>query len=289
MSPVNHEINQTIHFTRSETFPPGGPASVTTTQTVSTTKPARPQPEGLRARYTPLGVRAPEPTLPAHVGKAVAQDNTATTSTSSKKKRKHRDDGEDGSAATTSAIITPVVPTAASNKKNNSTENSAKKQKTGRSESMTSQSSIVNNYKNRHSLPALRKETPVPLPPMVHFPSATQPAPGRPSSSPTRALPATQAPVTHTPAPIPVNARAEPKIVTPPSAAAETELTPKERKQERAIEELGKKDKAEKKKKSSKKDKTEQNSGKKIKVEKTTPKKVSQIPLPSYISNGSPS
>ncbi|KAF3763661.1 hypothetical protein M406DRAFT_223179, partial [Cryphonectria parasitica EP155] len=142
---LERPVQQTIHFTRSETFPPGGPASVTTTQTVATTKQARPQPEGLRARYTPLGVPAPKPSIAAPAptkkaqAKAAAQES-GTPSTSSKKKRKHRDDGEDGPTATAS-ITTP-------SKKNNPAEKSNKKQKT----------SSDNN--------TARKVTPVPIPAM---------------------------------------------------------------------------------------------------------------------------
>lgn len=200
LAPVEHPVNQTMHFTRSETFPPEGPASVVTTQTISTTKPARPQPEGLRARYTPLGVPSPKPTINAPasakqkaVAKAAEPDAAvASTPKASKKKRKHRDDdGEDGPAAT---VSTPVQKDAAatSTKKNTPAEKSAKKQKTGDK--------------------APRKETPV-LPPilgsrsnsMASAYSNSQPAPrSRTSLSPGAALPATQIPTakrTHVPIP----------------------------------------------------------------------------------------
>lgn len=192
-----------MHFTRSETFPPEGPASVVTTQTISTTKPVRPQPEGLRARYTPLGVPSPKPTINAPVSaknkavaKAAEQDAAvASTPKASKKKRKHRDDdGEDGPAAT---VSTPVQKDAAAtgNKKNTPAEKSAKKQKTG------------------DKAPP-RKETPV-LPPVpgsrsnsisiASASSSSQPAPwSRTSLSPGVALPATQIPTAkRTPVPIP--------------------------------------------------------------------------------------
>ncbi|KAL2274309.1 hypothetical protein FJTKL_03299 [Diaporthe vaccinii] len=98
-SELGRPVDQTMHFTRSETFLPEGPASVTTTQTVSkTTRPARPQPEGLRARYTPLGVPASKKPLAPIAGSednpvtnVTAQEATAisTPKSSSKKKRKH--------------------------------------------------------------------------------------------------------------------------------------------------------------------------------------------------------
>lgn len=207
---VGRPVNQTMHFTRSETFPPEGTASVTTTQTVSkTTRPARPQPEGLRARYTPLGVPASKQPLPAIASPEknksvanVAAQEAATISTprsSSKKKRKH--DGENGPAAT---------PAHKDSSKSASAEKSAKKQKTNR------------DHEHVTDGQASQKETPVPLPP--HFnassnpstnlsspragsaaPSATQPGPvSRRSASPGARLPSTQLSAKQTPVPIPV-------------------------------------------------------------------------------------
>lgn len=195
-----------MHFTRSETFPPEGPVSVTTTQTISkTTRPARPQPEGLRARYTPLGVPASKKSLTPIAGSqknepianVAAQEAAAirTPKSSSKKKRKH--DGENGPAAT---------PANKDSSKSASAEKSAKKQKTNRDRERT-----VDGL-------ASRKETPVPLPP--HFsansssspragtaaPSATQPAPVRRSASPGTRIPSTQFPAKETPIPIPLPA-----------------------------------------------------------------------------------
>lgn len=184
-----------MHFTRSETFPPGGPASVTTTQTVSTTKPARPQPEGLRTRYTPLGVPSQKPTIMEPVSsknKATAAAVTDTPGKSSKKKRKHRDDGENGPATT----ITPARKEPSSGEKNITAEKSTKKQKTS-------------NQTDRVGTP--RRETPVPLPPQINGgyrsssnPPATQPAPrSRSSMSPGVSLPATRIPAKQTPVPLP--------------------------------------------------------------------------------------
>lgn len=253
-----------MHFTRSETFPPEGPASVTTTQTVSTTKPARPQPEGLRARYTPLGVPSPKPTITAPVlakSKAVtkvAEQDVAATSPSkaspSKKKRKHRDDGEDGPAAT---VSTPAQKNSgAVGKKNTPAEKSAKKQKT-------------NNE-------AARKETPI-LPPLPSHggesrpnsvaSASSQPAPrSRTSISPGVGLPATQIPsAKKTPIPIPT-------LPIYPSAgpSSGSEETAKERK------------KAEKK---VEKERKRAEKGASKAAEKTAAK-VTQVPTPQYDARG---
>lgn len=203
---VERPVNQTMHFTRSETFGPEGPSSVITTQTISTTKPARPQPEGLRARYTPIGVPAPKPaiTLPNKAVANVASQDASTSTpskSSSKKKRKHTEDGEDGSVAT--AISTPIpIPkkdNANPNNKNIPAEKSAKKQKT-----------------NRNSTP--KRETPVPLPmpymssggnsansgpKFTSFTTSSAPPRARMSASPGAALPVTQVPVKLTPVPVP--------------------------------------------------------------------------------------
>lgn len=206
-SMLERPVNQTMHFTRSETFPADGPASIVTTQTVATIKPARPQPQGLKSRYTPLGVPSPKPTLapPANSKKrnAAAQETAAT---SSKKKRKHGDDGENGPAAATPAQKE-------TSGKNITAEKPAKKQKTNK---VQEKAPVAQSG---------RKETPVPLPlppqanggssvkkPSARKPkaspvvrSASQPAPDfRRSASPGARLPSTQIPVRQTPVPVPM-------------------------------------------------------------------------------------
>lgn len=194
---VDRPVTQSMHITRSETFPPGGPVSVTTTQTISTQKPARPQPEGLRARYTPLGVSSPKPTItaPASTKKAATGVAAATNvpEASSNKKRKHRDDGEDGPIAAT--FTTPNRKETPSGKKNPTAEKSAKKQKT-------------NNEIDQASAP--KHQTPVPVPARINgayrsgsIPPATQPARSRSSASPGAALPTTQIPIKRSPIPLP--------------------------------------------------------------------------------------
>ena len=216
-----------MHFTRSETFPPEGPASVTTTQTVSkTTRASRPQPEGLRARYTPLGVPASKKALAPNassenksVANVAAQEVAAisTPKSSSKKKRKH--DGENGPEAT---------PAIKDSSKSASAEKSAKKQKTIRDDEHTADGQ------------AGRKETPVPLPPYrssvgssssTNFsvpraasaaPPATQPTPvHRRSASPGARLPSTQLPSKQTPVPIPVPIKLSSAVSTPDAKARE--------------------------------------------------------------------
>lgn len=217
---VGRPVDQTLHFTRSETFLPEGPASVTTTQTVSkTTRPARPQPEGLRARYTPLGVPASKKTLtplPSSeenktLANAASQEASAiSTPKSSKKKRKH--DGENGPLAT---------PATKDSSKSASAEKSAKKQK------------IIREHEHIADEQVGRKETPVPLPPHLSVgsssgskfsspraasavPPATQPAPvHRRSDSPGGRLPSTQLPSKQTPIPIPVPFTAGSTVSTP--------------------------------------------------------------------------
>lgn len=262
LASVEQPINQTMHFTRSETFPPEGPASVTTTQTVSTTKPARPQPEGLRARYTPLGVPSPKPTITAPISaksKAVAKvaEQTAAASSPSKKKRKHRDDGEDG--PTTATVSTPVQKNSgATGKKNTPAENSIKKQKTDNE--------------------APRKVTPIPPPrpgpsggsqPNSALSASSQPAPrSRRSMSPGVGLPATQVPSSkQTPVPIP-------RLPSHPSVdrSSGAEETAKERKKAEK--------KAEKERKKAEKEAT--------KATSHTAAKVTQVAPPRFDARGRP-
>lgn len=230
---VGRPVNQTMHFTRSETFPAEGPASITTTQTVATTKPARPQPAGLKARYTPLGVPAPKPTIAPPVNSKknkalanVAAQEAAATSTknlSPKRKRTHGDDGENETAATTPA------KKASSSKKTNA-EKPAKKQKTS------------NVHEESPAGQAGRKETPIPLPPQANgassvkssatkktpaktrsVPSASQPAPAsRRSASPGAPLPSTQLPPKRTPIPIPIPKPAHVVDLTGSGSSTET-------------------------------------------------------------------
>lgn len=233
---VERPVNQTMHFTRSETFPADGPASIVTTQTVATTKPARPQPEGLKARYTPLGVPSPKPTLapPANSKKRNAASQE-TAATSSKKKRKHANDGENGPAATT-----PTQKETPSKKTN--AETPAKKQKT--SKNVQEKAPVAQSG---------HKETPVPLPPQVNggasakkpratkpkappVPSASQPAPAsRRSASPGAALPSTQIPAKQTPVPIPFPKPAHVVDLTRPASSsdAKKERRKRGRKEER--------------------------------------------------------
>lgn len=224
---VDRPVDQLVHFTRSETFPPEGPGSMTTTQTISkTTRAARPQPEGLRARYTPLGVPASKKALTPNasseknksVANVAAQEAAAvsTPKSSSKKKRKH--DGENGPEAT---------PATKDSSKRASAEKSAKKQKTIKEEEHAADGQ------------AGRKETPVPLPPHLSVgsssgsnfsvqraasaaPPATQPAPvHRRSASPGARLTSTQLPSKQTPVPIPVPLKLSSGVSTPDAKARE--------------------------------------------------------------------
>lgn len=266
-----------MHFTRSETFPADGPASIVTTKTIATTKPARPQPEGLKNRYTPLGVPSPKPTLapPANSKKrnAAAQETAAT---SSKKKRKHGNDGENGPAAT---IPTHQMETPS---KNINAEKPAKKQKT--SKTVQEKAPVAQ--------PA-HKETPVPLPlpPQANgvssakkpratkakVPSASQPTPAsRRSASPGAALPSTQVPVKQTPIPIPIPFPKSAQVVDLTGSASASGLasdTKKERKK-------GKKEESPKKAKQAKQ--PEKDSFDEALANIRTPKKVTPILPPRF-------
>lgn len=255
-----------MHITRSETFSPDGLVSVTTTQTVTTAKPGRPQPEGLRARYTPLGVASPKPTItmPPSTKKAATSvaEAASVPETSSKKKRKHRDDGEDGPIATAS-IPTPNRKDTPSDNKNSTAEKSTKKQKTS-------------NEADRTSTP--RRETPVPVP--VPFtngaynsgsipPAASQPTPRvRLSLSPGASLPATQVPIKRSPIPLPSILK-----TTTSGQSGSPSLSP-----EKNVEQPAKKVKKEKK----------------VKIESDdspvfpTPRKVSKIMPPQFDKSGRP-
>lgn len=257
--PVERPVNQTMHFTRSETFPPGGPASMTTTQTVSTTKPARPQPEGLRARYTPLGVPSPKPTITAPsknkaIASVAAKDGTVTSTpskSSSKKKRKHRDDGEDGPDA---SAFTPVQKdSAAPGSKTIPAEKTTKKQKT--------------------NTDTPRKETPIVPPQMFNassrsnsMVSASQPvARSRTSMSPGAALPVTQAPSTKRTPILP------PTIPKPTGTGQSSPVKEREKQMK----------KLDKERKKAEKEATKS-------PKKTIPKKMTQVLPPQFDSRGQP-
>lgn len=60
---VNHAIDSTVHLRRMAKFGPGGEVQATATDDYTPVpKPIREQPEGLRVRYTPIGV--PSPVIP---------------------------------------------------------------------------------------------------------------------------------------------------------------------------------------------------------------------------------
>lgn len=236
---------------------------MTTTQTVVTTKPARPQPEGLRARYTPLGVANPKPTFTAPPPTQEAATSVAATPSvpeaSSKKKRKHRDDGEDGPIATT--FTTPNRKDTPSGKKNPTAEKSAKKQK-------------ISNEADQPSVP--RQQTPVPVPTRINgayrsgsSAAATRPAPrSRSSASPGAGLPATQVKVKQSPIPLPpiLRTTSSAQLGTPSPSLAE------DKKREQPV----------KKVKKEKKIKAEKDASPAIQ----TPRKMTQILLPKFDSKG---
>ncbi|KAI0872287.1 DNA-directed RNA polymerase I subunit RPA34.5-domain-containing protein [Hypoxylon argillaceum] len=63
---LNHNIDSTVHLRRMAKFGPGGEVQATaTTNYVPVPKPIREQPDGLKVRYTPIGVPAPAPANPS--------------------------------------------------------------------------------------------------------------------------------------------------------------------------------------------------------------------------------
>lgn len=260
-----------MHITRSETFGPGGASSVTTTQTVVTTKPARPQPEGLRARYTPLGVASPKPTftIPPPTQKAATSVAAAprVPEASPKKKRKNRDDGEDGPIAAVT-FTTPNRKDTPSGKKNPTAEKSAKKQKTSHEPDLP-------------SVPKQQTPVPVPVPAQINgtyrsgsVASATQPAPrSRSSASPGAGLPATQVKVRQSPVPLPAILRTtgSGQLGTPRPSLAE----------DKKPEQPAMKVKKEKKEKKSQAKKADASA-----AAAQTPRKVTQILPPKFDSRG---
>ncbi|KAI1173791.1 DNA-directed RNA polymerase I subunit RPA34.5-domain-containing protein [Nemania sp. FL0916] len=80
-SSLNHNIDSTIHLRRMAKFGPSGEVHATATDDyVPVPKPIRQQPEGLRIRYTPIGVPSPKvldaaPTEPARSNHSGPQAN----------------------------------------------------------------------------------------------------------------------------------------------------------------------------------------------------------------------
>ncbi|ORY58886.1 DNA-directed RNA polymerase I subunit RPA34.5-domain-containing protein [Pseudomassariella vexata] len=86
-TPVSHGVDSTVHIRREAKF--GGESTVSATATddyVRRPKPIREQPEGLRARFTPIGVPNPKPvpfTRPAVKASAIASLRTKPAAESS--------------------------------------------------------------------------------------------------------------------------------------------------------------------------------------------------------------
>ncbi|KAI8947489.1 DNA-directed RNA polymerase I subunit RPA34.5-domain-containing protein [Xylaria longipes] len=114
---LNHGIDSTVHLRRMAKFGPGGEVHATATDNyVPAPRPIREQPEGLRVRYTPIGV--PTPT----VSSTAPTKSTSTYAPSSQTKKKTRvqsssssesesESDSDVEMTTPSASITPASQT----------------------------------------------------------------------------------------------------------------------------------------------------------------------------------
>ncbi|KAI1757641.1 DNA-directed RNA polymerase I subunit RPA34.5-domain-containing protein [Xylaria castorea] len=111
---LNHGIDSTVHLRRMAKFGPGGEVHATATDNyVPVPKPVREQPEGLRVRYTPIGVPAPT------VSSTAPTKSTSTDASSSLAKKKahvqsssssesESESDSDVEMTTPSASITPA-------------------------------------------------------------------------------------------------------------------------------------------------------------------------------------
>ncbi|KAI0389078.1 hypothetical protein F5Y17DRAFT_450388 [Xylariaceae sp. FL0594] len=82
---LNRGIDSTVHLRRMAKFGPGGEASAKATDDyVPKPKPVREQPEGLRARYTPIGVPTPIP-LPSPITASQTKGQVQPASASANK------------------------------------------------------------------------------------------------------------------------------------------------------------------------------------------------------------
>ncbi|KAI1361145.1 DNA-directed RNA polymerase I subunit RPA34.5-domain-containing protein [Xylaria arbuscula] len=115
---LNHGIDSTVHLRRMAKFGPGGEVHATATDDyVPVPKPIRQQPEGLRVRYTPIGV----PTPPVSSIPAVKKTPTKASSAQVKQKPavessssgSESDSESDVEMTTPSASIAPASQTKA--------------------------------------------------------------------------------------------------------------------------------------------------------------------------------
>ncbi|KAJ3567326.1 hypothetical protein NPX13_g6811 [Xylaria arbuscula] len=115
---LNHGIDSTVHLRRMAKFGPGGEVHATATDDyVPVPKPIRQQPEGLRVRYTPIGVPTPPVSsipavkkTPTKASSVQVKQKPAVESSSSGSESESESDVE---MTTPSALIAPASQTKA--------------------------------------------------------------------------------------------------------------------------------------------------------------------------------
>ncbi|KAI1431909.1 DNA-directed RNA polymerase I subunit RPA34.5-domain-containing protein [Xylaria sp. CBS 124048] len=110
-STLNHAIDSTVHLRRMAKFGPGGEVQSTATDDyVPVPKPIRAQPEGLKARYTPIGVPTPPvPSAITAISKAPASKSSSQTSTKARAASPSSSESESGSDSDVD-MTTPSAP-----------------------------------------------------------------------------------------------------------------------------------------------------------------------------------
>jgi len=145
---VKRPIDSAVHIRRQVKFgPDGGESSTATDNYAIKPKAVRQQPQGLRPRFTPIGV----PRLPAAAAPTLSQSNASSTSGTDSDS-----DSDDEVADAPSAIVTSL-PAATLKRKTAAPGAAAKRHKSNTAVSTPVPSSQV-------SLGAVRNETPVPPP-----------------------------------------------------------------------------------------------------------------------------
>ncbi|KAI0554761.1 DNA-directed RNA polymerase I subunit RPA34.5-domain-containing protein [Xylaria curta] len=103
---LNHGIDSTVHLRRMAKFGPGGEVHATATDNyVPVPKPVREQPEGLRVRYTPIGVPTP-------VASSTASTQSISTSSQTKKKAPVQTSSSSESESASDSDVEMTTPSA---------------------------------------------------------------------------------------------------------------------------------------------------------------------------------
>ncbi|KAI1296001.1 DNA-directed RNA polymerase I subunit RPA34.5-domain-containing protein [Xylaria venustula] len=108
---LNHGIDSTVHLRRMAKFGPGGEVHATATDDyVPVPKPIREQPEGLKVRYTPIGV--PTPVLPIAVPTRKATGNGDASSSQGKTKASQQPSSGSESESESESDVEMTTPSA---------------------------------------------------------------------------------------------------------------------------------------------------------------------------------